>query len=79
MEEVCRGGLERDGVARAVSDSTIKRTGPEIERGKARLDRAAAVLADICESAWNSVQSERSHKVPVKDVLVKFSTGWEQE
>ena len=29
MGEVCRGGLERDSVARAVSDSTPERAGPE--------------------------------------------------
>jgi len=63
MGEVCRGGLERDGVARAISDSTSKTAGPESERGKAELIKQAAVLADLV-----SLCSLKD--VPVKDVPV---------
>jgi len=52
----------------------------KVREGKPDSIKQAAVLADNYESARKSVQSERSHKdVPVKDVLVKSSTGWEQE
>ena len=51
----------------------------KMREGKPDSIKQAAVLADN-ESVRKSVQSERSHKdVPVKDVLVKSSTGWEQE
>jgi len=57
----------------------------KVREGKPDSIKQAAVLADNYESARKSVQSERSHKdvpvmdVPVRDVLVKSSIGWEQE
>jgi len=57
----------RDGVARAVSDSTPKRAGPESDReSQTRSSRLLFLLITTTQLA-------------VKDVLVKSFTGWEQE